>query len=178
MSALDISRTDSGNVEPGRPVMFDTETLVPEGIEYDSDTGLITFNETGNYLVNWWVATETAPTGVIEFALSTSNGNYHILGSSPTKTGQLSGYGSIDVISAPTTLSLINATGHSIMFSRSTQVKAHLLITKAEEGKEGPQGEPGPAGPQGPTGPTATTIYAQPQKPLLHWVFKPTKIIA
>ena len=41
----------------------------------------------------------------------------------------------------------------------------------------GATGATGPTGAEGPAGPTATTIYAQPQKSLLHGASKPTIII-
>jgi len=126
-TALGLILTLSGSVDSDSNVIFEPAEPTSDKMEYDSVTGIITFNEPGTYLLNWWIATETVPHGKIEFALSTSQGDY-IRGSSPLKTGQISGYGSIDV-TAGTTLSLINASEYNIVFSRGTKVKAYLLVS-------------------------------------------------
>jgi len=126
-AVLELILSTVGSVDPDNNVIFEPPSQTSDKIEYDNVTGMITFNEPGSFLVNWWVATETTPHGSIKFALRTSQ-DEDKLACTPIKTGQISGNGSIDVI-AGTTLSLINASDHHIVFSRSTQVKAHLLVT-------------------------------------------------
>lgn len=133
---LEIKRITAGSVDPGENVIFDQESITSSGISYDADTGEITFAERGQYLCQWWVATGTTLRGSIEFGLKSSLPDELILGSSPIKTGQVSGFGTIDITTAGTTLSLVNARSESVAFSRTVGVKAHLLITQI--GNAGP----------------------------------------
>lgn len=129
---LEVQRTLNGRVAPGENVVFDEESIFMPGISYDTLTGEITFIEIGQYIVRWWVVSETTPRGSVEFGLKSSSQDEIILGSSPIKTGLVSGLSAIDVTAAGTTLSLINATENNTVFSRDVQLKAYLLITPIE----------------------------------------------
>ena len=85
--SLQIERSASGNVEAGEAVIFDTIISSDGNISYDPLTGIITFNESGRYIVNWWVATQGAMTlSGAAFALSSSQLDF-IEGSSASKIG-------------------------------------------------------------------------------------------
>lgn len=108
--ALQVELLTSGTVAPGTNVIFDTVVFSSGNITYNSLTGVITFNEPGRYPINWWVATQSSMSanGAV-FALSSSQGDF-LEGDSPIKTGQVVGFGIIDVVTAPVTVSLVNAT--------------------------------------------------------------------
>jgi len=165
---LEIIRTLDGSVAANENVIFDEQLLYPAGIAYDDATGIITFNEIGEYTIHWWVATETTLRGAVGYALVLSGGTLTV-GSSPVKTGQVSGFGAIDVTVSGTTLSLVNKAENSISFSRTSLTKAALLLMPIENigptgpqgvtGSTGPQGGIGPAGPQGNTGADGRSAY-------------------
>lgn len=124
---LEVKRTLNGRVAPGENVIFDEQLISTPGISYDIATGVITFNEIGQYSIRWWIATETTLYGAIEFGLQFSQGEL-MLGSSPQKTGQVSGFGAIDIMTAGSTLSLINTTATDNVFSIEVVQKGYLLI--------------------------------------------------
>lgn len=131
-SILELRLTGSMPVAQDMNVIFDEPPSTPPGIAYDSSRGIITFNEAGQYSVKWWVATETALRGGIEFSLVSPQGVFTPTpGCSPIKTGQVTGFGVIDVASVGTTLTLKNksSTNVNTVISRKTRTKAYLLIT-------------------------------------------------
>ena len=157
--ALQIERSTSGSVAVASDVIFDSIVYAAGNISYNPVTGVITFNEAGRYVINWWVATQSTQSsdGAV-FALSSSAGDF-MEGASPLKTGEVVGYGIIDVVSAPVTVSLVNASTGLIVYSSIVPLKATLIvveddITGGETGPTGPTGATGPAGPTGPTGPS------------------------
>jgi len=154
---LELKQTLDGDVKPKKNVIFNVQTIDTPGISYDKNTGIVTFNTIGQYSIRWWVATETTPKGAIEFGLKFSSRKDFMLGSSPQKTGQVSGFAAIDILTEGTTMSLINSTDTNNVYSREVQLKAYLLIlpiASLEPGPTGPQGEIGPTGPKGESGPT------------------------
>jgi len=150
---LELKRTNNGRVGPEKNVIFDEISIPSPSISYDRITGEIIFNEIAQYSIQWWVATETTLKGAIEFALRCSQGEL-ALGSSPQKTGQVSGYGAIDVLTAGTTFSLVNTRDTNQVFSLEASLKAYLLITPIVA-----IGPTGPAGPRGVTGADGRSAY-------------------
>jgi len=149
---LEIKLTRNGRVAPNQNVVFDEETMSTPEIAYDFDTGEIKINAIGEYSIKWWVATETTSRGALEFGLLSSQGD-SIRGSSPVKTGHVSGFAAIDVQTIGTTLRLVNATADNIVYSREVVTKAYLLLLSAESiGPTGPEGSMGGIGPTGPDG--------------------------
>lgn len=152
---LEIKLTRDGRVAPNQNVIFNEQSITTPGIAYSTVTGEITFIEIGQYSIEWWVATETTPRGVIEFGLMSSEDDF-IRGGSPLKTGQVSGFAAIDIQTAGTTLRLINATSSEIIYSKEVILKAYLSILPMEivgpAGPVGPQGDTGPTGSDGPRG--------------------------
>jgi len=126
--ALQIKRTASGIVVVGGNVIFDTIDFSSGNISYDPVTGIITFNEVGRYIIDWWVATQaTNSTNGVVFSLTSSIGDV-IKGTSPIKTGEVSGIGIINVNSAPATLSLVNNSTGNVAYSTIVPIKAALII--------------------------------------------------
>jgi len=154
--SLLIERIASGIVDVESNVIFDTTVLSSGNISYDSITGVITLNETGRYVFNWWVTTQlsTSSNGIV-FALSSSNDSQ--VGNSPIRTGEVVGVGIIEVESAPLTVSLVNESTSSVTYGLNVPVKAALMVVHDEPGLIGPTGPTGPTGDTGPTGPTGAT---------------------
>ena len=148
---LRIERTIAGSVAPGANVIFDLNPLLSGNISYNPVTGVITFNETGTYIINWFVVTQaTFSSDGVVFALSSSTGDF-IEGNSHLVTGEVSGFGIIDVVVPGKTLSLVNATTEDIVYSSIVPVKASLMLFQ-ETSQTGPTGATGATGPTGPTG--------------------------
>lgn len=146
--ALQVSRTTAGTVNSGTEVVFNIIDFSAGNISYNPITGVITFNETGRYFVDWWVASQaTVSTNSVIFSLVSSQGDM-IKGASPVKTGQLSGLGIIDVGSVPVTLKLVNQSNSHVTLSQIVPVKASLIIEQ-ENLNAGPTGATGPTGPTG-----------------------------
>lgn len=128
--ALQIERTAAGMVAAGENVVFDTVAYVSGDISYNSTNGVITFNEAGRYLVNWWVTTQSSASinGAI-FALSTSEGQL-LTGNSPVKKGEVCGTGIISASVAPVTASLINQSADAFYYAAQLPLAAGLVIIK------------------------------------------------
>jgi BclB C-terminal domain-containing protein len=157
--ALQIKRTASGTVIVGGNVIFDTIDYSAGNISYNPVTGVITFNEVGRYIIDWWVASQaTTSTNGVVFSLTSSQGDV-LKGDSPIKTGEVSGIGIIDVGSAPVTLSLVNASTGNVAYSTIVPTKASLIIEEDDVNisPTGPTGATGLTGATGPTGPTGAT---------------------
>lgn len=132
---LQIGRTISGSVAANANVIFDEIVYSSGDITYDTGTGIITLNEPGRYIFDWWVATQSSLSQIgAVFALSSSQGDL-LDGNSPIKTGEVYGLGVIEVVAAPVTVSLINTTTETIYYSSITPLTANLLVHNiAEEG--------------------------------------------
>ena len=159
--ALQIERTITGSVVASANVIFDSTVYLAGNISYNNITGVITFNEAGRYLINWWVATQTTTsTNGAVFALSSSIGDF-LEGVSPIKTGEVVGVGIINVVTAPVTVSLVNASNNTIFYAINVPLTATLTVVQqnvsGSTGPTGPTGATGPTGPTGATGPTGVT---------------------
>lgn len=135
--ALQIERSSSGSVAVGSNVIFDSIVYAAGNISYNNLTGIITFNENGNYIINWWVATQSSSSanGVV-FALSSSAGDY-LKGNSPIKTGEVVGVGIINVTSAPVTVSLVNANTGIFFYPLTVPLTATLVVAQAGSSESG-----------------------------------------
>lgn len=155
--ALQIERAAAGTVDVTGNVIFDTVVYSDGNISYDSGTGVITFNEAGRYVLDWWVATQlSASANGAVFAMSSSQGDF-LMGNSPIKTGEVVGIGIVDVATAPVMVSLVNASTALYYYSASVPVKATLVVIEDDIGDVGPTGPTGATGATGPTGATGET---------------------
>jgi hypothetical protein len=128
--ALQIELQSAGMVTVGGNVLFDSIVSSDGNIAYDSSTGVITFNETGRYVINWWVTTQaSASANGIVFALSSSQGDF-LVGNSPNKTGEVYGAGIVTVTAAPVTLSLVNSSTATFYYPVQVPLKAALIVTE------------------------------------------------
>ncbi len=154
--ALQLQRIAPGSVDNLSNVIFDDIILTTGNIGYDSSTGIVTFNESGRYVINWWAATEnTLIPAEMVFKLTTSQENI-IKDISPLHTDGISGIMIIDVLSPGTTLSLTNVTGDTIEYSPISSPSASLMIVQDElvnaTGPTGATGATGVTGAKGATG--------------------------
>ncbi|MEA4891762.1 MAG: hypothetical protein VB085_04275 [Peptococcaceae bacterium] len=143
-------------------MFFNTTKYLSGSISYSEATADITIMETGRYIVNWWMATQSSSAAGAAFAISSSQGDL-LEGNSPTKTGEVYGGGIIDVPDVPFTLSLINVGTGMMYLSGQVPLQGALVVTQdnasgetGPTGPTGPQGETGPTGPQGETGEAGT----------------------
>ena len=135
--------------------MFDKVVYSARNVSYNRLTGVITFNEVGRYVIDWWVATQSGnSTNGVVFALLTSQGDY-LEGSSPIKTGEVVGAVIIDVTLAPFTLSLVNSSNGINYYSKIVPIKATVVIIQDDIASQCPTGATGAQGIQGPIGPVA-----------------------
>ena len=159
-NALQIELNTATTVAAGANVLFDTIVYSSGTISYNPATGVITFNEAGRYVLDWWLATQSSQsTNGTSFALSSSQGDF-LEGNSPINTGEVYGIGIVDVIAAPVTVSLVNISTATVFFSLIVPLKGTLVIVQDDIGPTGPTGATGPTGPTGAaglTGPTGDT---------------------
>ncbi|MFZ7131771.1 MAG: hypothetical protein ACOWWR_05380, partial [Eubacteriales bacterium] len=162
--ALQINRLSAGTLVPADNVIFDNIVYSTGNISYNNATGVITFNEVGKYILDWWVATQssTSINGIV-LAISSSQGDF-LQGNSPVKIGEVVGVGIIDVLVAPVTASLVSASTEIIYYAPQLPVTATLVVTN-NVGITGPTGASGDTGPTGPTGPTGDTGSTGPTGP-------------
>ena len=155
--ALQIERLAGGNIDSGASVVFDNIVYSSGNISYNSATGVITFNEIGRYVLDWWVATQTttSPNFVVFTAISSQGDNLE--GNSPTKTGEVVGVGIIDVTSAPVTLTLNYTGSGSAVLGTYVPVRATLVIIQDDIVSTGATGVTGVTGATGETGETGVT---------------------
>lgn len=125
---LRVERLAMGAVGVDANVLFDSNLVNSDGINYDSATGTITLLEAGRYECSWWVATQSsvAVNGAV-FGLVSSQGAV-LRGNSPVKMGEVTGGGVIDVTAAPVTVELKNLSGAEYIFSTVVPAKAVLSI--------------------------------------------------
>ena len=155
--ALQLERLTSGSVAAGGNVVFDTIVYSAGNVSYNNVTGVITFNEAGRYVLDWWVATQTvASTMGAVFAISSSQGDF-LEGNSPIKTGEVIGIGIVDAAAAPVTAALVNSSGGSAFYSSVNPLKATLVVIEDDIAVTGPTGTTGVTGATGTTGPTGAT---------------------
>ena len=155
--ALQIERLAAGSVVPGNNVIFDTTVYSSGNISYSSGTGVITFNEAGRYVIEWFVSSQSSSsTNGAVFAISTSQGDF-LEGNSPIKTTEVVGACIVEVAAVPVTASLVNASTAIVWYSPVTPLTASLVIV--QDDVAGPTGATGPTGPSvtGPTGATGVT---------------------
>ena len=160
-SALHLERLNDEYIASGSSVVFDNIVYTSGNISYDLATGIVTFNEAGRYVLNWWVTTQTATSpNFVVFALSSSQGDV-LEGNSPIKTGEVVGFGIIDVVSAPVTVTLNYVSEGTAILSSLVPVKATLVIVQDDiispTSSTGPTGATGDTGATGVTGTTGAT---------------------
>ncbi len=113
----------------GAAVPFDNIRTDRGNISYNQGTREFIINETGYYLVNWWIATGGIPApSTINFALRL-NGVTQSQSASPLGTGQVSGTAVVWVAQAPSTLTLVNDSGAAISIP-ATAAQGDITIVK------------------------------------------------
>ncbi|WP_312048037.1 hypothetical protein [Anaerotignum sp.] len=127
--ALQIEQQLDGMVGSAQNVIFNSTVFTAGNIIYNDATGIVTFMEAGLYTVNWWIATQSSAGQGAVFSLISSQGE-SIRGASPIKTGEVTGFGIIEVVSAPVTVSLVNSGSADFYYSSIVPVKAALLIVE------------------------------------------------
>lgn len=132
--ALQLQRLAPGSADTGNPVLFDTTVYHDGDITYDPATGIVTLNEPGQYILQWFVSTQSSQiaSGAV-FAVSCSQGEF-IMDNSPLKMGEVTGAGILQIASAPATVTLANAGPDSVFYAAQTPVKATLIVIRDDNG--------------------------------------------
>lgn len=118
----------SQTVAPGQNLVFDAAVndQSPD-IGYNALTGEFTISRAGNYLVNWWVATNgTSADTNLWFSIMVGGAGY-ALGAAPLVTGQVGGSALVSVGHTPTVLTLANTTPNTLRLAQ-TPVQADIVI--------------------------------------------------
>lgn len=163
---MNPTKTSTLNYED--PIIFNYDyTIDKETFNRDLITGEITILKPGNYLINWWVVTQTAEIGyAVGFAVrgKDPDGSYHDYQAAvnPLKTGEITGSSILSLVEneIPFKIQLINITGYSqglqsaVVLALYTTAQAGITISKLNESIPGPQGPIGVTGPQGIQGAT------------------------
>lgn len=130
--ALKNERLVAGSVANGANVIFDTIEFSAGNISYNNSTGVVTFNEPGRYIVNWWVVVNGGNgSNGYTFALTTSQGD--IIEGCGIGSGQVCGFGIVDVVAAPVTLSLVNASSTTLYYAPGVPVNASMMIVEDDD---------------------------------------------
>ncbi len=161
--ALQIERKGTSPVTSGSNVIFDSVVYSAGNISYNAGTGVITFNEAGRYVINWWVAAQTSQsTNGTVFSISSSQGDL-LESNSPLKTGEVVGIGIIEATIAPVTVSLVNTSTNTVFYSSVVPVAATLVVVRDDVPETGPKG---PTGATGPTGAAGTFVFTNVAGPI------------
>lgn len=138
--ALQVERLSGNTVTTGSNVIFDSVVYSSGNISYNAGTGVITFNEAGRYVIDWWVAVQSVQSlaGAI-FSIRSSQGD-DLKGNSPLRTGEVVGVGIVDVTVAPVTVSLVNISTDTAYYSTQLPVKATLVVIEDDD-TTGPTGD-------------------------------------
>lgn len=102
-------------------------------ISYDPESGVITFNDTGFYYIDWFVAPQFGLTvDGSNWAIQTSISGMTFTGSSHTKVSITTGFAIIDA-AAGETARLINISSGDLTLSQAVQSKAALVAYRVSD---------------------------------------------
>ena len=132
---LQVENKTGGTIAPLDNLVFEVIKKQEGPVLYNLATGIITFERSGKYLIQWWASTASgdAPFG-LSLALDSPSADLQS-GTSPVKTGQVNGFGVLEVTSPPAALSLKNNIAGNIYLSNVVETKASLLVTQLDEPK-------------------------------------------
>jgi len=96
-------------------------------ISYDM-AGTITFNESGFYYIDWYIAPQHGlTTNGSNWAIQTGDGRLSLIGSSHTKVSATTGFAIINA-AANDTVRLVNVSDGVLHLSRAVDAKAGLIV--------------------------------------------------
>ena len=126
----------SHSVAPNATVIFDSIVYSSGAISYNPATGVITFNDSGVFTVQFGVATDgfigtPSPTKAMGFRLLSSQGD-DCGAWSAISSGTVGRTCIIDVPVAPVTMSLANSTANTINLADVTGTQAWLTASNEE----------------------------------------------
>jgi len=118
-------------VDPGATLAFD-EIVSSEGlgtyIDYDINTGIITFLEAGYYYIDWYVAPQFGlTTNGSNWAIQTYMSGLSFTGSSHAKVSVTTGFALINA-EAGETAQLVNVSDGALYLSNVVESKAGLIV--------------------------------------------------
>ena len=116
-------------IEPEGVLVFDEiVSSVGSLIEYNQDSGVITFHEPGYYYFDWYVAPQFGlTTDGSNWAIQKNNGELSIIGSSHTRVSVTTGFAMINA-AAEDTVRLVNVSDGALTLSQAVRCKAGLIV--------------------------------------------------
>lgn len=161
---LEIQRLANGTIIKKANVVFDSVLVSTGNISYNPNTGVITFNTTNPYIIQWSI--DTTMPGIKEdptFVLSSSIPNFGTY-IQYVHLNQSDGTAIVRPPYPGFTLSLINNLTFTVIYSNIANPKGMLSIDDfSGGGGGGPTGPTGPTGATGPTGPQGIQGVPGPQ---------------
>jgi len=118
-------------VNANAPLVFDTivsSNGLGTQIDYDTETGIITFNQEGYHYIDWFVAPQSGlTTDGSNWAIQTSISGLNLIGSSHTKVAITTGFAIFNTQSGETA-KLVNVSDGPIHLSQAVKSKAGLVV--------------------------------------------------
>ncbi len=123
-----LQKNANDSVLSNETVLFDEISLSQGNIQYDENTGIITIQASGIYVIDWNLSTQSTSgsTGVM-FQLQASTGQ-EFESNSPVRMGNLTGIAALQVDTVPVELTLVNKSLATVFFPSTLGVKATLRI--------------------------------------------------
>lgn len=132
-AVLQLKRITPEIINYNEALIFDTIDFTNNTIDYDINTGEITFNSIGIYTIRWFISpiNVSTPTN-INFVVE-ANGVVQVLSSSPVKHSNLHGDCIIKIVNEKTNIKLINisnANGSNVNveLNNNFPILANLLV--------------------------------------------------
>lgn len=120
----------AGDVYANNAILIFNDVLMNNAttINYDASTGIITFNQKGYYIIDYWFGIEgTSPIAQLAFVVTDSNDN--IVSSMPVNIGQqIYGNALFHVTTVPVNVTVRNYSGNSIQLANYTDVQGMIRI--------------------------------------------------
>ncbi|MGL5615005.1 MAG: hypothetical protein ACRDD2_02075 [Sarcina sp.] len=170
-----LTPTTTSTLNFDDPILFNYDYVSDNSgiISKDITTGTFTINKAGNYLINWWVVTQTGSNssaigfGIKGIATNSESYDSYQAAVNPLKTGEINGNSilSLNNEQVPYKFQLVNITGYSestqnaavVILAQYTTAQAGITISELSSGEIGPFGPTGPQGPAGNDGPVGPT---------------------
>lgn len=151
-----LQRCSDDIVTPNENIFFDKITYsLGNAIDYNFLTGTITIRKLGTYYINWCVSVRENYKFSNDLSACVVLSNNEATNSILNNYYDLVGYNTIIINKLPLTLSLKNLSKENLIFTKTLEEKASLLILEVvgPRGEEGPRGESGSLGLAGYRGP-------------------------
>lgn len=130
---LQLKKNSNDFVMNNSNLIFDEITEFQGNIDYEIETGIITIYDSGLYIIDWFVSTQTTSTSPsIIFRLNSDTGD-SFYSNSINRSSSISGTAIIKIEDVPKEISLINESNAQVFFSSAINTKATLRIVSLND---------------------------------------------